>query len=436
MSRAWTQNTASAAQVSSSLVWWQKLPLRISVRALMIFVLCLGGLLGWVVHSAQVQREAVAAIRAGGGQVTYDWQLTRLPGGNEQFDPTARPKAPKWLLDCLGPDYFGHVDRVQLGPRDPEGVMKHLGQLDRLRRINFFTGIDFSPLARAGLNSLPNTGLTRFKGLVELVTTDFAPPPFNGANFKHLRHMARLEYLNLPDKISVIDADLIYLSKLTALVHLRLDDPHVSDAGLVSLKDMTKLTFLGLSNTQVSGAGLTSLRAMSGLEFLDLSQTQVDDLSSIGHLTRLVRLNLARTPIDDAGLAPIAGLTGLNHLQLNGTNVTSVSFATLKHLTKLQSLSLAQAKVGDDGSEAVSELTVLTHLNLSDTQITDNTLARLSALPKLRSLSVDRTAITDRGLATLIRFQALRVLTARKTKISSTGLKAFRIARPKVRVTN
>jgi hypothetical protein len=54
--------------------WWRRLPLRMSVRTLMIVVFLLGGGLGWVVHLANVQRDAIAAIRSGGGDTTYNWQ--------------------------------------------------------------------------------------------------------------------------------------------------------------------------------------------------------------------------------------------------------------------------------------------------------------------------------------------------------------------------
>ncbi len=40
----------------------------------MIFVLLIGGTLGWIVYSARVQRGAVAAIEAAGGSVWYQWQ--------------------------------------------------------------------------------------------------------------------------------------------------------------------------------------------------------------------------------------------------------------------------------------------------------------------------------------------------------------------------
>ena len=47
----------------------------LSLRALMVLVLILGGGLGWIAHRARVQREAVAAIEKAGGKVDYN-----LPG--------------------------------------------------------------------------------------------------------------------------------------------------------------------------------------------------------------------------------------------------------------------------------------------------------------------------------------------------------------------
>ena len=48
-----------------------KLPrVQSSVRALMALVLALGVGLGWFVHRAQVQRDAVAAILRAGGRVS------------------------------------------------------------------------------------------------------------------------------------------------------------------------------------------------------------------------------------------------------------------------------------------------------------------------------------------------------------------------------
>ena len=44
------------------------------VRVLIILVLVLGFWLVWIMHLAQIQREAVAAIAKDGGTVLYDWE--------------------------------------------------------------------------------------------------------------------------------------------------------------------------------------------------------------------------------------------------------------------------------------------------------------------------------------------------------------------------
>ena len=51
---------------------WQRF-LRLTVRGLIVLVLLIGAGLGWLVRSARIQREAVAAIETAEGEVSYDW---------------------------------------------------------------------------------------------------------------------------------------------------------------------------------------------------------------------------------------------------------------------------------------------------------------------------------------------------------------------------
>jgi hypothetical protein len=46
--------------------------LRLSLRGLIVLVLGIGGWMGWMVHTARVQRNAVAAIQKIDGTVRYD----------------------------------------------------------------------------------------------------------------------------------------------------------------------------------------------------------------------------------------------------------------------------------------------------------------------------------------------------------------------------
>ena len=76
---------------------------------------------------ARIQREAVAAIKSAGGHVDYDGES----GAARPF--RAEDMAPRWLVDLLGVDYFGHVTDVWL-PTTPDGAIAKVACLTRLER--------------------------------------------------------------------------------------------------------------------------------------------------------------------------------------------------------------------------------------------------------------------------------------------------------------
>ena len=65
-------------------------------------------MLGWVVHRAHVQRDAVAAIQQAGGEVLYEWEWAN----GKRILRKTQPPWPPWLINWLGPDYFGNVVSV------------------------------------------------------------------------------------------------------------------------------------------------------------------------------------------------------------------------------------------------------------------------------------------------------------------------------------
>ena len=80
----------------------------------MVCVLIVGTVLGLEVREARIQRDAVSAIMSDsgnsldGGGVYYNWELA--DGAPPSSAATgSQPWAPKWLVDILGIDYFGHV---------------------------------------------------------------------------------------------------------------------------------------------------------------------------------------------------------------------------------------------------------------------------------------------------------------------------------------
>jgi hypothetical protein len=72
-----------------------------SLRVLMVLVLLLGGGMGWYAYRARMQRLAVPAIEAAGGNVNYDWEMKPDMSGPMSAEP-GWPR--KWLVKLLGPD--------------------------------------------------------------------------------------------------------------------------------------------------------------------------------------------------------------------------------------------------------------------------------------------------------------------------------------------
>lgn len=176
---------------------WRKY-LRLSLRALIVLVLLIGGSLGWVVHSARVQREAVAAIQKLGGTVTYDWE--RKDGRSV---PNGKPWAPKWLVDRIGIDYFGHITQVRM----------------------------------------------------------VATPELSDAELTHISHLSQLEELDL-HRSPITDARLAYVEGLPDLQSLTLFHTDIGDRGLMRLKQLPRLRTLSVENTKVTDAGADTLQRM------------------------------------------------------------------------------------------------------------------------------------------------------------------------------
>ena len=279
---------------------WRRF-LRFSVRGLIVLVLVFAIGLGWLVR-AQIQHEAVAAITNAGGSVTYGWEVK-----NRKPLRGANPWAPKWLVDLIGVDYFGHVTAVEFpaSSNPTDAVFTHLADLTRLEDLFVY-----------------------------------APSLTDG-------HLARLEGLT-------------YLNVLV------IGDTQVTDAGLVHLSGLTSLSYLSLANTHVTDRGMKHLNGLS-LWSLDVSGTEVTDvgLDELARMTSLKGLALADTKVTDTGLAHLKGMKNLSQLHLRDTQVTDAGLAHLTGLTNLSYIDLGGSKVSDPGLEHLSRLNNLSWVRLT-----------------------------------------------------------------------
>ncbi|XP_032807174.1 uncharacterized protein LOC116940909 isoform X2 [Petromyzon marinus] len=168
----------------------------------------------------------------------------------------------------------------------------------------------------------------------------------------------RLSVLRLPCRLTVTDAGLEHITRLTLLTELNLTDYiHISDAGAQHIACLKGLKQLVLSNTRVTDCGLEKLRGLRLLE----------------------ELSLDRTPVTSRGVA--AYVVSLPHLQVLSLVETNVGNSVLKH--------------------GIRHCNRLTKLNLSRTRITDRGLRQLR-LPVLAQLNLDHTGATFAGLSALL----------------------------------
>jgi internalin A len=242
--------------------WWSHL--RFGLRTLIVLVLLIGGILGWTVHQAQVQREAVAAVLRAGGRVRYNWEVPAKAkptfwggmdgggmGGGLTGQPVAnsKPPWPRWLVDRMGLDYFGHVVEVDLFGHGSDADLESIGRLRRLERL---------VLARSAVTDL---GLAHLKELTELQGLYLGATRVSNAGLAHLKGLTRLRGLGL-DGTRVSDTGLAPLEGMTSLQQLVLEGTEVSDAGLVHLKGMTELRILSLGGTRVTANAAQELQEL------------------------------------------------------------------------------------------------------------------------------------------------------------------------------
>jgi hypothetical protein len=359
---------------------WRRL-FRVSVRAMMILVVVLGGGLGWVAHlvrQARIQREAVAAIRKIGGSYLYDWQLegrrVRVKKGTNIISHEV-PGWPKWLLDRLGVDAFGSVTDVSL--RRPYGKLS-IEEIDE---------------AFAQVGRLP--GLKR---------VTFLQAPATDARLAHLKGLSHLESLMLRGRNEVSDAGVAHLARMTSVKGLYLEDSRITASGLAYAHELTGLETLNLARTQIGDQGLAHLEGLTRLENLGLDGTAVSDAGLVRLLRRCKRLKglyLNDTRITDAGLQPLEKMVDLGWLFLRNTRISDAGLVHLEGLTKLQSLDLYNTRISDAGLPFLKGLVILQHLNLDGTQVSDASLAHLNGLTGLKELRLFDTGVTAAGLAEL-----------------------------------
>jgi hypothetical protein len=294
-----------------------------SVRMLLLLVLVIATWLGWAVHKARQQREAVAAIEKFGGWVHYDYEFVNgpvnVPSGNNlwlttwgKLTPGREPRAPHWLRRALGDEYFQDIAHVSL-----------------------FVDIQKGTAYASKYNIGPaDDALAKLSTQTKVKTLQIGGEQVNDRNLAHVGKLTSLEELIIFPGTDVSDAGLAHLAGLKRLRIFLLSNSRLTDDGLASLASLTNLEELVLDGAGFSDRGIAHLMGMTRLESLSLGGGQHTitnaGLKSLESMRNLKTLNLSGWKITDEGVDRLLRLKMLKTVYLEGTSVTEVGRSKLK----------------------------------------------------------------------------------------------------------
>jgi hypothetical protein len=297
------------AEPKSKRRWFQY-----SLRTLLIFVTLCAVACSWFgikLQQARKQRHAVEELKKFGYHVVYDRELVE----DGRLFLQKKSKAPQWLQNLLGVDFFRDVTMV--------------------------------------VQDEPQLADARIK------ITD--------AGMVHLRKFPHLQSVSLL-AAPVSDAGLENLKELTELKEIQIwtieYKGHITDTGLAHLKELQQLVYLSLVNQQIKGDGLENLKNMSQLESIDLQYNKITDagLENLKGLSRLKFINLQYNKITDAGISHLKGLKNLKQLILTDDCITDAGLIDLKEMTQLEEFSFTSDLVTEAGIKDMQK--ALPKLNL------------------------------------------------------------------------
>ena len=236
----------------SSKSWRRRL--RYSVRALMALVLVLGVGMGWVIHRAQVQRDAVAAIDRVGGHFGYSWQRSK----GMWIIPIPKPPWPDWVRRRLGPDFLDTVSYVFLqGEQCNDESLRSACRLPWLEELSVVN------------TSVTDASAEDLRHLKHLRSLDLRLNRITSRPFRYIGEMSELRELTLSMKLSPVpwrDEDMAFLKRLTKLEKLTLSSTALTDAWLAYIEGLPNLKSLQLYDMPITAAGLDHLKGLSNLK--------------------------------------------------------------------------------------------------------------------------------------------------------------------------
>jgi Leucine Rich repeat len=330
--------------------------LRLSVGMMMILILGFALWLGWRIDRARFQKATVAEVKEYGGWVHYDYEFV-----NGKVTAGQEPRAPRWLRDAIGDEFFQEIRSVSFVYDDSTGKRYDLDNDkpcdDVLEMLGQHHGI--TTILMKG-HQATDLGLRHLKGLANLEDLYIWDSyDISDEGLKQLENLVELKNLHI-DKSRVTDKGFLRLARMKQMDHLVLAHHCFTDDGLAAIVEMRSLRWLDIGGTleapsKITDEGMAMVSQLKNLQLLGIGYSGVTDrgLEEIGKLDQLTDLDLTGCRISDDGLQHIAGLKNLKWLHLGETDVTEQG---LKHLEGLRKLSLVQLPQGRVSTQAKAQI--------------------------------------------------------------------------------
>jgi serine/threonine protein kinase len=170
---------------------------------------------------------------------------------------------------------------------------------------------------------------------------------------------------------------------------------------------------------------ISYISKLTGLDTLRINEADVNDecIADLNKLTNLRNLSVGQTPLPGAALTKLKRLPYLEYFEASGIKTISTTLKSMTNCRELRSLLLDECNLVDDDMKVIGKLSNLERLHLNgNSQITDHGLQFISNLQQLHELYISRTGISPNCLGTLKKLRALTGLTADTETCSSANL--------------
>lgn len=211
----------------------------------------------------------------------------------------------------------------------------------------------------------------------------------------------------------------------------------LNDEEVQPLARFPGLEVIVLGRTEITGQVFDGFPTLHELRILSVEETGFDDsgLLRLEECVWMQKLDVSFTQVTGTGVRAIRNMTALRELNLYGTDTHDDDLFVLDQIPGLRTLNLGLTSVTDACASHIAHLHVLESINLGGTGVTDRILDTLIKLPSLQEVVLWETGITEEGLARIAdNFPNLKYLDVDQTTVSDEAQKAFRPARPEVRM--